>query len=143
MNARSFLPPLLAAFLLLSAGGFLLNNLASFNASQPSEDPASAWDARMRTVAEALPSDVSSVGYLDGADLDPSIPGREQAEFYLTQYGLAPTVVHMGADYDWVVGNFGNAVAPAEIRSALQRKLGSYDLQDLGFGIYLIHRLSR
>jgi hypothetical protein len=94
----------------------------------------------MQKVAAALPPHVHIVGYLEGADLNSSIAGPEQAEFYLTQYGLAPTVVQPGPDYEWIVGNFGNVLRAADIRSALDRKFGTYTIQDLGFGIYLIHR---
>lgn len=140
MRARRYFPFLLTAILLLSAGWHLPTILRSFKVAEVSNDPATAWDAHMRMVADALPSDVSGVGYLDSSDLDPSIHRAVSPEFYLTQYGLAPTVVYTGADHDWIVGNFGKTLTPREIRNALNQKLGSYSIQDYGSGIYLIHR---
>jgi hypothetical protein len=97
----------------------------------------------MRLVAEALPSDVRVVGYLERASLDSSRPRRDQAEFYLTQYGLAPVVVRAGVDHEWIIGNFGSAFSKAEVRSILDQEFTSHNTQALGFGIYLIHRLPR
>jgi hypothetical protein len=143
VRIRRVLPIALAGILLVSAVLRLPRTLASFDQPAALNDPAAAWDARMGPVAAALPADVGVVGYLDGADLDPSMSEAEQAEFYLTQYSLAPVVVQTAADQDWIVGNFGSALASSRIRSALDQKLGTYDIQAFGFGIYLIHRPGR
>lgn len=143
MKIRRFLPFLLVAGLLFSAARQLPKSLRFLSATGDSNDLATAFDERMRLVAATLPSDVDVVGYIDGSDLDPSIRERDQAGFYLTQYGLAPKIVHLGVDYDWVVGYFDDIRVPREIRRALDRRLGPYSLQSFGLRIYLIHRLGR
>ena len=140
---KRFLPFVLAALLLISSGRLLLKGLTSFNASNVSHDAVSSWDVHMRSVAAALPPGVHVVGYLEDKNLDATLPGPDLAEFFLTQYGLAPVVVQAGADHDWIVGNFGGALAQTKIRSALDRTLGSYTMQDFGFGVHLIHRFGR
>jgi len=141
MRIRRVLPVVLTALLLLSASRQLRQNLQSFRLEQLSNGEASTWDARMRSVAAALPSDVHAVGYLDATNLDPSIPRRVGAEFYLTQYGLAPVVVQIGSEHEWIVADLGNALNPRQIRLRLEAILGSYTVQEFGFGVYLIHRL--
>jgi hypothetical protein len=142
MRARRFLPFMLVTLVLASSAFHLQASLKSLIGPASSRDPATAWDAHMRLVAAALPSDVRVVGYLEASDLDPSIPGPDQAEFYLTQYGLAPTVVQPGAVHEWIVGNFGNAVTVSQMDSGLDRILGAHSARSLGFGIYLIRRLT-
>lgn len=138
MNLRRFLPSLLAAF---SVAWAAIGLVATVPAPQTTEsDAVGSWDEHMGAVSRALPPGTSVVGYLDGHDLNASIPGDEQEEFYLTQYALAPAVVLPGVDHEWIVGNFGNALTRDEIASALDQRLRSYSLDDLGFGIYLIHR---
>jgi len=143
MKRRRFLPLALAAFCLISAGRSLLESASSFGTSHKPEDMVSSWDAHMRSVGTALPASVIVAGYLEGFNLDSSIPGPDVAEFVLTQYALAPVALQQGADQDWIVGNFGNELTPARIGSILDRQLGSHTVQDFGFGIYLIHRLDR
>lgn len=139
---KRFLPFVLASFCLISAGRLLLDTLKSFNPSNVSNDMVSSWDTHMRLVQAALPSDISSAGYLENADLKGLTQTQDLAEFFLTQYGLAPIVVQKGLDHEWIVGNFGHTLAPHEL-SILDRMLGLHTTQDFGFGIYLIHRIPR
>jgi len=143
VTIRRSLPFVLTAFLLISEARLLLESLRMPEGPDRPLEAAISWDARMQSVIAALPSDVRVVGYLEAADLDASVPRQDVAEFYLTQYALAPVVLKDGADYDWIVGNFGAELQKTELPSILDRMLVSYSLQDLGFGIYLIHRPSR
>jgi hypothetical protein len=137
-----FLPFALAAFCLISAGRLLLETLKSFDPLNVSNDMVTSWDTHMRLVQEALPSDVSVAGYLENADLRGSTSTQDLAEFFLTQYGLAPVVLQKGSNHEWIVGNFGHTLAPHEL-SVLDQMLGSHTTQDFGFGIYLIHRIPK
>ena len=101
-----------------------------------------SWDVHMRSVAAVLPSEVNVVGYLENADLKGSTSMQDFAEFFLTQYGLAPVVLQKGSDHEWIVGNFGHTLTKLEL-SALDRMLGPHSTQDFGFGIYLLHKLPR
>ena len=139
---RRFLPYVLAAFCLISAGHLLLENLQSFNPSDVSNDIITSWDTHIRLVKVALPPDVNVAGYLENADLRGSTSTQDLAEFFLTQYGLAPIVLQKGSNHEWIVGNFGHTLAPHEL-SILDQMLGPHTNQDFGFGIYLIHRISK
>ena len=139
---RRFLPYVLAAFCLISAGRLLLESLHSFTPSNDSNDMVTSWDVHMRSVAAVLPSEVNVVGYLENADLKGSTSMQDFAEFFLTQYGLAPVVLQKGSNHEWIVGNFGHTLAPHEL-SILDQMLGPHTNQDFGFGIYLIHRISK
>lgn len=143
MKARRFLPLVLAVICLISAGRLVLENVSSFGKSHDATDVVTSWDAHMRVLQAALPSDVIVAGYLEGSNLDSSIPGPILAEFILTQYALAPVALREGAEQDWIIGNFGGGLKLAKIRSILARQLGSCTIQDFGYGIYLIHRLHR
>jgi hypothetical protein len=139
---RRFLPIVLAAFCLISAGRLLLESLRLFNSSNGSNDMVTSWDAHMRLVQAALPLDVTIVSYLENADLKGSTSMHDFAEYFLTQYGLAPIALQRGFDPDWIVGNFGHTLAHHKL-SVLDRMLGPHTTQDFGFGIYLIHKVSR
>lgn len=101
-----------------------------------------SWDAHMQLVKAALPSEVSVAGYLENGDLKGSFSIQDLAEFFLTQYGLAPVVLQKGSDHQWIVGNFGHTLVPHEL-SVLNQMLGLHTTQDFGFGIYLIHKVSK
>jgi len=96
----------------------------------------------MRLVEAVLPSGVSVAGYLENADLKGLTSVQDLAEFFLTQYGLAPVVLQKGYDHEWIVGNFGHTLAQHEL-SVLDQMLGPHTTQDFGFGIYLMHRIPK
>jgi hypothetical protein len=140
---RRFLPLVLAARCLISAGHLLLESASSVNAANNPDDVVTAWDEHMQSLRDTLPPEVMVAGYLEGSDLDSSIPGPDTIEFVLTQYALAPVALQLGPEQDWIVGNFGGDLTPAKVESILDRKPGSYAVHDFGFGLYLIHRLHR
>jgi hypothetical protein len=100
------------------------------------------WDMHMRLVKAAIPSEVSVAGYLENADLKGSTSVQDFAEFFLTQYGLAPVILQKGSDPEWIVGNFGHTLTKVEL-SVLDRMLGPHTIQDFGFGIYLLHKVPK
>jgi hypothetical protein len=105
-----------------------------------SMDTVSKWEARVHRVLVHLPSDTKEIGYV--ADWD--IPGMEydlvdqETEYTLTQYALAPRRVQPGLDQEWIVGNFTSP----NFRDWLDKNLSSYEIIEVGFGIYLIHNTS-
>jgi hypothetical protein len=141
MKARRNMPALLATSLLLYAVLELPASIRALGTFDPAQEQATAWNARMGAVIAALPPDVSEVGYITLKDLDPSLPGGELAEFYLTQYALAPVLVLPSSDHAWVVGNFGNALPRRQLQAILEQKFSADSYEDFGFGIYLIHGL--
>ncbi len=94
----------------------------------------------MKPVKQALPSEVKTVGYVSDLDLIDN-PTREnflaeQDEFPLTAYSMTPRMVRHGLNDEWIIGNFNKP----GFREYLNKNLpGGYEIQEMGFGIYLIH----
>ena len=109
-------------------------------AGSESIDSVSKWEERIKPVLNHLPGDVTALGY--AADWD--IPNAQyniidqENEYTFTQYALAPRTVQPGLEHEWIIGNFTNK----DFRTWLDQHLTSYDIVEIGFGIYLIHRTS-
>ena len=103
-------------------------------------DFVTGWEERMERVKSKLPNDVSLVGYVTDADL----PGMEtdpidqDNEYMLSQYSLTPIRVVPGLEAEWIIGNF----TVPDFQVWLDQSLGEYEINNLGYGIYLIHRMS-
>jgi hypothetical protein len=101
-------------------------------------DPISKWEKRVRPVLDHVPDNVASFGYV--ADWDIPNSGYDlidqDNEYTLTQYALAPRIVQPGLEHEWIIGNF----TYAGFRDWLDQNLQSYEIKEIGFGIYLIHR---
>lgn len=113
---------------------------AKWKAEAESIDSVSKWEQRIQPVLKHLPDDVNVIGYI--ADWD--LPGVEynvidqENEYTFTQYALAPRAVQPGLEHEWILGNFTNK----DFRTWLDQNLSSYEIIEIGFGIYLIHRTS-
>lgn len=140
MNSiRRGAPYLLASICILASGFHFLEDLRSLKPATLAEDMVSPWDERMKKMREALPPDVFVIGYLEQSNIPESQATYDSAEFFLTQYGMAPVVVENGFGQEWIIGNFGNTIPPELIKPWLDEALGEYTIQDFGFGMYLIH----
>lgn len=108
--------------------------------AQSSRDPVSMWEKRVESVLDHIPGDIQVIGYV--ADWD--IPGLEynlidqDTEYTLTQYALAPRILVPGLDHEWIIGNF---TGPG-FRAWLDEQLPSYEVREIGFGMYVIHKTS-
>jgi hypothetical protein len=130
---------LLTVGLLVAVGNGLTARSRTFQATQ-SVDTVGKWEKRVEAVLKHIPSDTKVVGYV--ADWD--IPGMsyslvdQDAEYTLTQYALAPLVIEPGLDHEWVIGNFTGS----GFREWLDEQLPFYEIKEIGFGIYVIHKTS-
>ena len=100
---------------------------------------AQGWEARMKPVKLALPEDVQELGYVSDLDLliNPTQAQifAEVDEFPLTMYSMTPRQVQHGLGFEWIIGNF----TWPEFKDYLDTNLpNGYELQSMGFGIYLI-----
>jgi|WetSurMetagenome_2_1015567.scaffolds.fasta_scaffold286330_2 hypothetical protein len=95
-------------------------------------DGAEKWEERMQAVRKALPSSVRDVGYIS----DPELTAQVQ-EYFLTRYALAPVVVRLGVNHEWIIGNFTQPGFEDLIKNQIPSE---YTIKKLGAGIYLIHR---
>jgi hypothetical protein len=139
-SIKSTFPYLLAILCIIGGGYHLYQEFISLNSEDLSHDMVSSWDQHMKLIREYLPPDVFIVGYLEARDIFPSSK-YDDAELFLTQYGIAPVAMIKGYEFEWIIGNFGNNISLQSIKSWLDQRVGEYTIQDLGFGIYLIHRI--
>ncbi|GAB4498151.1 MAG: hypothetical protein OHK003_09270 [Anaerolineales bacterium] len=101
-----------------------------------SEEMVSKWEDRLQALREALPSGVIQAGYVDDAALSGDPSQLDVNEFQLMQYSVAPVAIQSGIDHEWIIGNFRD---DENLETWLAGKLGTYEIQGFGFGLYLIH----
>ncbi len=140
---RGYLPYLLALVMIAGSVEYFYSQLPVFVAANASTDMVSEWDEHMKPVREALPSDVLVAGYLETSNIV-ALPVRyDDAEFFMTQYSLAPVALIKGTDHEWIIGNFGSTLSLSEVSAWLDQRIPHYEIQEFGFGIYLIHTISK
>lgn len=112
----------------------MLLQVAEFVSQQDGPDGISTFEMRLDGLRRVMPPR-GVIGYLS----DPKAPRDDlavAAEYYLTQYSLAPVIVVRGADQRFVIGNFHRLpVDPAQFQPrglALER--------DFGEGVVLLRR---
>ncbi len=140
---RGYLPYLLALIMIAGSAVSFYYKLPTFAAANASTDMVSEWDEHMKPVREALPSDVLVAGYLEASNIVTQPVRYDDAEFFMTQYSLAPVALIKGMDHEWIIGNFGNTLSLADISTWLDQRIPHYEIQEFGFGIYLIHTISK
>jgi len=124
----------LAVAALASSCWLLLDVISQYTQSSEAIGVA-GFETRFDEMRKALPPK-SVLGYTsDNASNDPSNP----AEFYLTQYTLAPRILKPNTAERMVVANFHN---PKPDRRAL-RKAGLDLVQDYGQGVFLCRNLAQ
>jgi hypothetical protein len=113
---------------------------ARWNRDSQTSDSVSKWEKRVKPVLDHIPSTVTKLGYV--ADWDIPDSGYDiidqDNEYTLTQYALAPRIVQPGLDHEWIIGNFTDS----GFQDWLDQNLSSYEMIEIGFGIYVIHRTS-
>ena len=116
----------------------LQNGLAARGRASQSIDSVSKWEKRVLRVLDHVPEDITVFGYVADWNIPDSgfIAIDQDQEYVLTQYALAPRMVELGLEHEWIIGNF---IFPG-FKDWLDQKLPSYELIEIGFGIYLIHR---
>jgi hypothetical protein len=101
-------------------------------------DPVTKWEKRVLPVLDHVPTNVTEFGYVADWDLpnsDYDVVDQDN-EYTLTQYALAPRSVQPGLDHEWIIGNF----TQAGFKEWLNQNLSAYEISEIGFGIYVIHR---
>lgn len=113
---------------------------AGWDPDQPFDNSVDKWQKRIQPVKDHIPGDVTLLGYVADWDLPNSMtdPVDQDTEYVLTQYAFAPVMVKPGLDHEWIIGNFLNP----DFKSWLDGSLSAYEIKSLGFGIYVIHRIS-
>lgn len=133
---RKSIPFVLAAISLAMAIHQFAMNFSAGEWRNTSEEMVSKWEERIQVLREALPADVTQVGYIDDAAIieDPAL--FDANEFQLMQYSVAPVAIDSEMKHEWIIGNFND---DKNLEAWLTEQLGVYELQGFGFGLYLIH----
>lgn len=103
------------------------------------EDPVADWEVRFEALRAKLPFVRGVVGYIS----DAGVPGatydraNDEGEYILTQYALAPIIIVWGTDQEWNVAN----LSAEAYRLWLAEGHPEFDIQPLGSGLYLLHRI--
>jgi len=138
LRAIALISLLLYSILVAATNGWTA--FARWNRNSQVGDSVSKWEKRVKPVLDHIPSAITELGY--AADWD--IPGSgydiidQDNEYTLTQYALAPRKLQPGLDHEWIIGNF----TYTGFRNWLDKNLASYNIIEIGFGIYVIHRTS-
>ena len=133
---RKYTPLVLAILCLVIAGYHFALTTSSGEWRNSSDEMVSKWEERIQVLREALPSDVTQVGYIDDAAISEDPALFDANEFQLMQYSVAPVAIDSGLTHEWIIGNFND---DENLEPWLAGQLGAYELQGFGFGLYLIH----
>lgn len=104
----------------------------------PSDEMVTKWEEHAQALHEALPSGVDQLGYADDSTVSADQALFDLNEFFLMQYSLAPAVLKIGTEQEWIIGNFNN---DAGLEAWLAETIGAHETQSFGFGLYLIQDL--
>ena len=134
MRVRHLAAKAAVAVLILFA---LLSNLhwllqAAFDPDFPRSDRISQYERRFEGLKKILPTH-GVVGYLSHRQAQDIRFDTETAEFYLTQYALAPLIVIYSSERAFVLGNFGASRVDPEIFT----DHNLMQLRDFGNGVML------
>ena len=103
-----------------------------------SNEMVTKWEDHVRALREALPPGVDQFGYADDSMVSGDQTLFDLNEFFLMQYSLAPAVLQIGTEQEWIIGNFNN---DARLEAWLVETIGAHEAQSFGFGLYLIQDL--
>jgi hypothetical protein len=118
---------LILVFLFISSLGQFTTDWREFDQSQIGKDGISSYEKRFDGLRTVLPPR-AIIGYVSDAE-------PYSAEYYLTQYTLAPLTVDPKQSHDLVVGNFVNKASNPKIWNG-----ANLDLRlDLGNGVKLFN----
>jgi len=121
---------LLILFALLSNLHWLLQ--AAFDPDFPRSDRISQYERRFEGLKKILPTH-GVVGYLSHRQAQDIRFDAGTAEFYLTQYALAPLIVIHSPERDLVIGNFG----ASRVDPAIFKDRDLTLIRDFGNGVML------
>ena len=135
---RKSTPFLLAVLSLVLAVYQFSKTYSSGEWRNPSDEMVTKWEEHARALREALPSGVDQFGYADDSTVSGDQALFDLNEFFLMQYSLAPAVLQIGTEQEWIIGNFNN---DAGLEAWLAETIGAHESQSFGFGLYLIQDL--
>lgn len=135
-NIQKWMPLVLAVLFLAFAGYHCALGFSSSEWRNPPDEMVSKWEDRIQSLREALPANVTQVGYIDDSALNNDPALFDANEFQLMQYSVAPVAIDSEKRHEWMIGNFND---DKDLEAWLTEQIGAHELQGFGFGLYLIH----
>jgi hypothetical protein len=137
-SLRKSAPLVLAVLFLLFAAYQLVSTLSSDAWNNPSDEMVTKWEDHVQALKDALPSDLTQIGYMDDSAISGDVAAFDINEFQLMQYSIAPIALDNGIGHSWIIGNFED---DTNLEAWLTDTIGAHEVQSFGFGLYLIHDL--
>ncbi len=136
MSSHRFVVAVLICISLASSLWFLLDVITAYSYLQESHAFGVAnFDSRFEALHNNMPAR-SVLGYVSD---NPAANTQSQAEFYLTQYALAPAIVKATTEEHFVVANFHSNSPNAAMLKAKHLVL----VQDFGNDVYIYRNSTR
>lgn len=135
---RKSVPPAFVLLFIFFAVSQLATVLITGEWKNPSGEMVAKWEDHVRALRGALPSGVDRVGYIDDSMISADAASFDGSEFQLMQYSLAPVALQIGSGREWIVGNFRDG---GGLEAWLAGQIGTYEIREFGFGLYLIHNV--
>jgi len=98
----------------------------------------SKWEERFKPIKEDLPFEQGVVSYLNDANMtNVDDEGNMAAEYVLTQFVMAPTIVQQGDKHEWVLLN----MTEKNFKIWLEKKGEAYTVSSYSSNLYLAQRI--
>jgi hypothetical protein len=139
------MPPLIKKLALLlfvlysaySSVTYLIQRIQAWNPVLVNNDGVYDWDTRLADLRADLPTDVKVVGYISDWDVLPTYHyANNETEYVLTQYTMAPVIVVLGADREWVIVN----LRPKDFETWRKTQPPNIEVTDYQLGLFLVHK---
>ncbi len=130
MSPRILCAVLAVAVVSFATAGRLFLQIADFYTTAASPDGVTEFESRFEQLRTLLPAR-GVIGYMADEDL-PAGDANAQAEFFLTQYAIAPVIVVRQTNQPFVIGNFKKMVTTGSMRDK-----GFKLIREFGRGIAL------
>lgn len=136
MSSHRFVVTVLICISLASSLWYLLDVITAYSYLNESHAfGVSNFDSRFEALRKSMPAR-SVLGYVSD---NPANNTQSQAEFYLTQYALAPAIVKASTDEHFVLANFHSNAPNAAMLTAKHLVL----VQDFGNDVYIYRNTTR
>ena len=139
-SLRVFAPIILAILSLGMAAYQSAQTIIHRSWEDRANDMVSKWEERIQTLRQALPPGTTHVGYVNSSTIDRKSVDFDGEELFLMQYSIAPVILEVGVEHQWVIGNFDK---DTKFRPWLNTVMKKFEVQNLGAGLYLIHNLDK
>lgn len=131
MKPRALGAVLFVSAVSLFSAARLFVGVSDYYPHAPKPDSITEFTSRFSTLRTMLPNR-GVIGYITDPGVSPA-DANAKAEFYLTQYALAPVIVSASPDSHYVIGNFHQPISTGSLQDR-----GFKLIREFGSGIALL-----